>query len=81
MKVKVFVNLLIFELILELSLFSITNTLGIKNENDLYIKEYNQTHFSCDSETKIFNYDKLNDDTCDCDDGKDENSTTNKYNL
>ena len=45
------------------------------NSSQIFITKINSSHFSCDNNTKIFPFEKFNDDFCDCEDGSDENKT------
>jgi len=56
-------------------LFSIM-TIKIKSQLpiEIFVKNFNNTHFTCDKGNNILDYERLNDDSCDCEDGSDENS-------
>jgi hypothetical protein len=57
-------------LFISISLFIFTNC-------SYYINMINKTHFDCDQGKNILHINKFNDDFCDCQDGRDENSNYN----
>ena len=64
----------IFKLIISVLYICLIHSSTLSDSSGfIFAKVLNETHFSCDNEKNILNLDRINDDSCDCDDGTDEN--------